>query len=392
MHIAEGVLSAPVLVTGAVLACAGTAIGLRRMDYDRLMAVGMLTSAFFVASLIHVPVGVSSAHLLGTGLLGVMLGWAAFPAIVVALALQALFFQYGGLTVLGVNACTMGFAAVLAHVVYRLTLGWSRSVAAFACGALGVALAALFTALALACTDEGFTAAAVALLVAHLPVMLAEGCITMFTVGFMARVRPEVLAVLALCLVAGLAPTAALAHRVNIFAWVEGDSVHVQAGFSRKSPARQSVVTVFRGSPADANDVLITGATDDTGLFTFAIPAEAREHGLTIRVNAGQGHQNDWTMDAKEFAAATNAKQATQDTPAVNVTPEAPTAQPNRPDHATQKGKTASGNNGRAQPDQHGQPYMADDGPRLRDIIGGLGWIVGLTGMGMAWRARRKSA
>ena len=195
MHIAEGVLSPPVLVAGAVLACAGTALGLKRLNLDRLMATGMLTAAFFVASLIHVPVGVSSAHLLGTGLLGVMLGWAAFPAILVALLLQALLFQYGGITVLGVNACTMGFAAVLAYAAYRgLACICGRSVAAFVCGALGVAIAALLTALALALTDEGFSAAAIALLVAHVPVMLAEGCITMFTVAFLARVRPEVLA------------------------------------------------------------------------------------------------------------------------------------------------------------------------------------------------------
>ena len=199
MHIAEGVLSAPVLATGAALTCAGTAIGLRRIDYDRLVSVGMLTSAFFVASLVHVPVGVSSAHLLGTGLMGVMLGWAAFPAILVALLLQALLFQYGGLVVLGVNASTMGFAAIVAHYAYRgLTAVWpgqrARAGAAFVCGALGVALAGVFTALALAWTDEGFAAAAVALLVAHVPVMLAEGCITMFTVAFLARVRPEILA------------------------------------------------------------------------------------------------------------------------------------------------------------------------------------------------------
>ena len=199
MHIAEGVLSPPVLAAGAALACAGTAIGLRRLDHDRLVSVGMLTSAFFVASLVHVPVGVSSAHLLGTGLMGVMLGWAAFPAIVVALLLQALLFQYGGLVVLGVNASTMGFAAIVAHYAYRgLTAVWSgqaaRSAAAFVCGALGVAFAGVLTALALAWTDEGFVAAAVALLVAHVPVMLAEGCITMFTVAFLARVRPEVLA------------------------------------------------------------------------------------------------------------------------------------------------------------------------------------------------------
>lgn len=199
MHIAEGVLSPPILAVGAALACAGTTFGLRQLDYDRLVCVGMLTSAFFVASLVHVPVGVGNAHLLGTGLMGVMLGWAAFPAILVALLLQALLFQYGGLVVLGVNASTMGFAAIMAHYAYRgLTVVCpgprGRGMAAFVCGALGVALAGMLTALALAWTDEGFVAAAVALLVAHMPVMLAEGCITMFTVAFLARVRPEVLA------------------------------------------------------------------------------------------------------------------------------------------------------------------------------------------------------
>ena len=53
MHIAEGVLSPAVLGAGAVLAAVGTAIGLRRLDYDRLMSVGILSAAFFVGSLIH---------------------------------------------------------------------------------------------------------------------------------------------------------------------------------------------------------------------------------------------------------------------------------------------------------------------------------------------------
>ena len=62
MHIAEGVLSPAVLGGGAVLALAGTAQGLRRLEYDRLVAVGILSAAFFVASLIHVPVGLASAR------------------------------------------------------------------------------------------------------------------------------------------------------------------------------------------------------------------------------------------------------------------------------------------------------------------------------------------
>ena len=103
MHIAEGVLSPAVLATGYALTAAGTALGLKKLDYDRLMTVAILAATFFVGSLIHVPIGITSAHLILNGLLGVILGWAAFPAILAALALQALLFQFGGLVVLGVN-------------------------------------------------------------------------------------------------------------------------------------------------------------------------------------------------------------------------------------------------------------------------------------------------
>ena len=199
MHIAEGVLSPAVLGAGAVLGAAGVAWGLRRMDAGRIMEVGILSAAFFVGSLIHVPIGVTSAHLLLTGLLGVLIGWAAFPAILAALLLQALLFQYGGLTTLGVNTFTMGSSAVLAWYAWRgirrLWPGRSgEKFAAFCGGALGVALSALLTACALAFTNEGFVTAAKLLLLAHLPVMAAEGFITMITVGFIARVRPEMLA------------------------------------------------------------------------------------------------------------------------------------------------------------------------------------------------------
>jgi len=36
MHISEGVLTAPVLGAGAVLTVAGLAIGLKKMDYEKL--------------------------------------------------------------------------------------------------------------------------------------------------------------------------------------------------------------------------------------------------------------------------------------------------------------------------------------------------------------------
>ena len=196
VHISEGVLSPAILGAGAALAALGTAVGLRRLDYDRLMTVAILAAAFFVGSLIHVPICPASAHLILNGLLGVILGWAAFPAILVALALQAVLFQYGGITVLGVNTFNMAFPAVLCFLLLRPMLmreGRVRAVGAFCCGALSVAGAGLLTALSLAFTDEGFMQAAGILFMAHIPVMIAEGVVTVLAVSFLAKVRPELL-------------------------------------------------------------------------------------------------------------------------------------------------------------------------------------------------------
>lgn len=196
MHISEGVLSAPVLISGAILAIGGIATGLRKLDVNDIPLCGVMAAVFFVASLIHVPVGFGSAHLLLTGLIGIFLGWAAFPAIFTALALQALLFQYGGITTLGVNTATMGFSAVCAWFIFHLVCKKQPgkiALAGFFAGSLGICLSALLTACALGFTNEGLLAAAMAILLAHLPIMLAEGLITMFTAAFLYRIRPQLL-------------------------------------------------------------------------------------------------------------------------------------------------------------------------------------------------------
>ncbi len=196
MHISEGVLSAPVLVSGAVLAAGGIAVGLKRMDYDRIMSVAILSAAFFVGSLVHVPVGVGSAHLILNGLLGVVLGWAAFPSIFVALLLQAVLFQFGGLTVLGVNTFNMAAPAVLCFYLFRPLLrrgNGSRFVGAFCVGSLAVLMSTILTSGALALSGDQFLPAAQAMFLWHVPVMIIEGVVTGFAFSFLARVKPEVL-------------------------------------------------------------------------------------------------------------------------------------------------------------------------------------------------------
>jgi cobalt/nickel transport system permease protein len=195
MHISEGILSAPILISGAIITVTGTIIGMKKIELDQIMPTALLSSVFFVASLVHVPIGPGSVHLMLSGLLGVILGWAAFPAILTGLLLQTVFFQFGGLTVLGVNTTTM---AVPALCCYYLTRPWLdnpkiRPVAAFAAGSLAILLSSLLTALVLALSDTGFTAIATMIIAANVPIMIIEGCVTMFTVNFIAKVQPEIL-------------------------------------------------------------------------------------------------------------------------------------------------------------------------------------------------------
>lgn len=195
MHISEGVLSAPVLAGGGIFALAGLAVSLNRLSWERIMNAGVLSAAFFVASLVHVPFGPGSVHLIMHGLLGAILGWPAFAAITVALFLQALLFQFGGLTSLGVNACIMGWPAVLCGLAFRrfFTPPRWRFAAAFACGALSVLLSGLLCALALALSGDTFLAVAWGIFLAHIPVMALEGLLTALVVGYLGRVLPEAL-------------------------------------------------------------------------------------------------------------------------------------------------------------------------------------------------------
>ena len=196
MHISEGILSGPVLLTGAALAAAGTAVGLKKLDYDRIAQTGILSAAFFVASLIHVPVGPASVHLILNGIVGLLLGWCAFPAILIALLLQGLFFQFGGITTLGVNTLIMALPAVICYYLFSpfiVNKNTSAMIAAFFCGFLCVFLSAVIMGASLVFSEENFLEISALVIVAHLPVMVIEGVITAFCIVFLKKVKPELI-------------------------------------------------------------------------------------------------------------------------------------------------------------------------------------------------------
>ena len=199
MHISEGILSAPVLVSGFLLATAGTAVGLKKLDLNRIPQVALLSAGFFVVSLIHVPIGPANTHLILTGLLGIFLGWVSFPAILIGLILQAVLFQFGGITTLGVNTLNMALPALICFYLFNRGIKSEKvalpTISAFLCGSLAVFMGSLMVAISLVFTGEQFYTISKLIVGAHIPVMIIEGLITVFCVRFFKRVKPEILEV-----------------------------------------------------------------------------------------------------------------------------------------------------------------------------------------------------
>ncbi|MBK8175066.1 MAG: cobalt transporter CbiM [Rhodospirillales bacterium] len=199
-HIPDGVLSAPVLVGGVAAASMLLAVSLKRLDYEKIPQAALLSAVFFVASLVHIPVGPTSVHPLLGGLIGLVLGWSAVPAILVALTLQALFFGFGGLSTLGVNVVDMAvpallIAAVLGPLLRRLELPRAIFALGACAGAGAVALTALFVCAALALSGPEYRPALGIVLLSYGPLMVIEGALTGAAVVLLKKVKPEILGV-----------------------------------------------------------------------------------------------------------------------------------------------------------------------------------------------------
>jgi cobalt/nickel transport system permease protein len=212
VHIPDGILPAQVCVAGYAIAGGVTWGALRQINKTsdpqaEIPKAALLAAAFFVGSSISIPIPPASVHLVLNGLLGALLGWYAWPAILIGLLLQAVLLGHGGLTTLGVDAVMMGVPALIAGQVFQLrqrllpTLKpeWSLGGFGFLAGAIGVGLAALiFFGLILftlpsdldQVTEQG---ALTALMIAHGPLVLLEGLFTALLALFLFRVKPELL-------------------------------------------------------------------------------------------------------------------------------------------------------------------------------------------------------
>ncbi len=207
MHISDGVLSAPVLAAGWIITAVFIALAIRwskkkGIEVEVIPKLSVMTAVFFVVCLVHIPIGPTCVHFILAGLLGIILGILAYPAIFIGLVLQAFLFQFGGITTIGINTVNVGIPALIAYVIFQRGMKlellssrreFSAGVLGAIAGGLSVFLVAVFTAGALIASGEKFTGVAVAIIGAHIPVMIIEAIVVGFIITFLVRVKPEVI-------------------------------------------------------------------------------------------------------------------------------------------------------------------------------------------------------
>ncbi|MFC3153441.1 cobalt transporter CbiM [Litoribrevibacter euphylliae] len=196
-HIPDGILSMPVLASGAVASASLLAIAIKKLDSDKIPPAAVLAAAFFVSSLVSVPAGPSSVHLILNGVMGILLGWTALPAILVALLMQSIFFGHGGLLTLGVNTFNIAFPALIVGGVFRplILKATPKQVGLLGscAGGLSVLMTAILIYSSLILTGQEYQVSGKIIAVTYLPLMLVEALISGVILSFLMKVSPNLI-------------------------------------------------------------------------------------------------------------------------------------------------------------------------------------------------------
>jgi nickel transport protein len=190
----------------------------------------------------------------------------------------------------------------------------------------------------------------------------------------------------------------AYAHKVMLFAWTDGDQIFTQSKFSGGKKVKGQKITVY-----DPNDrKLLEGKTDDKGEFSFNVPERTT---LKLVLSAGAGHRAEWTVTREEIEEMSGEKSAKSilTKPQGKVPIDAP---PSETDRTRANGKPQARNPQGPDTDQIERAVeraldkklkpvikMIDDsldrGPTVGEILGGIGYIIGLMGIAAYFHYRR---
>lgn len=193
-----------------------------------------------------------------------------------------------------------------------------------------------------------------------------------------------------------LTPFSAFAHRVTIFAWVDGDTIHTRSKIGGGKQIKDALVVVYNSR----GDRLLEGRTDRDGMFSFKTPEKSD---LKVVLTGSMGHAAEWKIPVDDIIGG-----KVEDNPslspkaAADVGPSKPAALPDR----TPRPEPATGNlrpedieaivnsalDKKLQPLTHMLEKAYQRGPGFTEIIGGIGYIFGLVGIALYVANRRRKA
>jgi len=192
-----------------------------------------------------------------------------------------------------------------------------------------------------------------------------------------------------LLLAIGAFTTPALAHRVLVFAYTEGDTIHTESKFIPNTPMRQGKILVL---DQKTGKVLLTGQTDDQGKFSFKIPAEAATQKLDLMIvaEAAMGHRGEWLLKADSYLAGATPGKTAAPAPAAATAPAAPGTKAATVDRQMLEEAVSQALERQLAPIKEMLTDLTIHRTSLSDIIGGIGYILGLFGLGAYFLSKRK--
>jgi nickel transport protein len=169
------------------------------------------------------------------------------------------------------------------------------------------------------------------------------------------------------------------AHKVNVFAWVEGDTVFVEGYFPGGKKSQDSLVEVFNS----AGTKLLEGRTNKKGEFSFKIPEKTD---LKIILTSSMGHKNDFIVPASNFQEV----ESSPSSPAQSFAESARDSSAHPADLSQLEGMIDKALDRKLAPVIKLIRDTRKEGPTIAEIVGGIGYIFGLVGVAVYFSNRKK--
>lgn len=197
MHISDGVLALEPTIVISAVSFYFLYKAVKNIKEEQIPISAVCSAMFFIASFIHIPLGVSQIHLILLGVIGILIGSSSFISIFIALLLQALLLSYGGLASLGVNLFIMATPAVLVYHINNFSFfqKLNEKFRFFLIGFLGTFFATVFLSLILFFSKDEYEYAAYTIFTINIGTMIIEGIISMFLLMFIKKTYPKILKV-----------------------------------------------------------------------------------------------------------------------------------------------------------------------------------------------------